>query len=118
MVDKKKDAAARSAAGGSDQMFETEACWSDSSGDLLVLNTGDWRTEHPVFDKDKCNACGFCYIFCPVQCIVDDEDGIHYAANLDYCKGCGICAKCAKECPKDAITMTPEDAYAEECKIG
>ncbi len=114
MVDKKNDAAARSAAGGPAQMFETEACWSDGGGTLLVLNTGEWRTEHPVFDKDKCNACGFCYIFCPTQCIVDDEDGIHYKAVLDYCKGCGICAK---ECPKDAITMTPEDDYAEECKV-
>ena len=97
-----------------EQIFDTEASWSDASGELLVLSTGEWRTEHPVFDKEKCNACGFCYIFCPTQCIVDDEDGIHYKANLDYCKGCGICAQ---ECPKDAIAMVPEDDYAEECKV-
>jgi pyruvate ferredoxin oxidoreductase delta subunit len=99
---------------GSESIFETEACWSDSSEPLLVLRTGDWRTARPVFDKEKCNACGFCYIFCPTQCIVDDEDGVHYKANLDYCKGCGVCAT---ECPKQAITMTPEADFSEECRI-
>jgi pyruvate ferredoxin oxidoreductase delta subunit len=44
---------------------------------------------------------------------VDDEDGIHYAANMDYCKGCGVCAK---ECPKDAIVMTPEGGF-DDCRI-
>jgi len=28
-----------------------------------------------------------------------------YEINLDYCKGCGICAK---ECPCGAIEMVPE----------
>ena len=95
-----------------EEIFQTEASWSISSGDLLCLHTGDWRTERPVFVKDTCNACGFCYIFCPIQCIVDDEDGIHYAADMDYCKGCGVCAK---ECPKDAIVMTPEGGF-DECR--
>jgi pyruvate ferredoxin oxidoreductase delta subunit len=67
-----------------------------------------------VFDNAKCNACGFCYVFCPVQCVVDDEDGIHYKPLLDHCKGCGICAK---ECPKAAITMVAEADYLEECKV-
>ncbi len=91
MVDKKNDAAAGKPAGGPasdpEQIFETEACWSDGSGTLLVLNTGEWRTEHPIFDKDKCNACGFCYIFCPVQCIVDDEDGVHYQSRTRLLQG-------------------------------
>ena len=95
-------------------IFQTEACWSISSGDLLCLHTGDWRTERPIFVKEKCNACGFCYIYCPIHCIVDDEDGIHYAVDMDYCKGCGVCAK---ECPKDAIVMTAEGDYADDCRI-
>ena len=97
-----------------ESIFTTEACWSNSSEPLLCLSTGDWRTERPIFDKEKCNACGFCYVFCPIQCIVDDEDGIHYEADLDYCKGCGVCAT---ECPKKAITMTPEADFAEECHV-
>jgi pyruvate ferredoxin oxidoreductase delta subunit len=96
-----------------EELFETQASWSISSGDLLCLHTGDWRTERPVFIKEKCNACGFCYIYCPIQCIVDDEDGIHYAADMEYCKGCGVCAK---ECPKDAIVMTPEGGF-DECGV-
>jgi pyruvate ferredoxin oxidoreductase delta subunit len=30
----------------------------------------------------------------------------YYKADLDFCKGCGICAH---ECPKDAIEMIPEE---------
>jgi len=37
--------------------------------------------------------------------MVQAEEG-YYKVNLDYCKGCGICAK---ECPKDAITMVLEE---------
>ncbi len=94
-----------------EEIFETEASWSVSNNELLCLHTGDWRTERPVFIKEKCNACGFCYIFCPIQCIGDDEDGVHYAADMEYCKGCGVCAR---ECPTGAIVMTPEGGF-DEC---
>ena len=33
------------------------------------------------------------------------DKGDHFEANLEFCKGCGICAK---ECPRKAITMVPE----------
>ena len=33
-------------------------------------------------------------------------DGEPYAFDLDYCKGCGICAT---ECPCGAIEMIPEE---------
>ena len=95
-----------------ESIFETEACWSDAGKNLLCLNTGDWRTERPVVDKEKCNACGICVTFCPPQCMIDDEDTIHYKANLLFCKGCGVCAK---ECPKKAIMMIPEGEYADDC---
>jgi len=93
-------------------IFETEAAWSDANRNLLCLDTGDWRTERPVVDTQKCNVCGICVIYCPPQCMI--EDGDFYSANLDYCKGCGVCAK---ECPKKAITMTPEGEYADDCPI-
>ena len=117
MVDATHKKAAGLHGGGTEapsEIFQTEASWSDARGELLCLHTGDWRTERPVFDKEKCNACGFCYIYCPIQCIHDDEDGIHYAADLDHCKGCGVCAK---ECPTGAITMVPEGDYADDCGI-
>ena len=61
-------------------IFWTEACWSDASGSVLCLHTGDWRTERPVFAKEKCNACGFCYIYCPTQCIGGDDDALDVQA--------------------------------------
>ncbi len=94
-------------------ILPTEACWSDASEEILCLRTGDWRTERPVFDFEKCNACGFCYIYCPVQCVTDAPDGIHYQADLEYCKGCGVCAR---ECPTGAITMVPEGDFADGCE--
>jgi 2-oxoacid:acceptor oxidoreductase delta subunit (pyruvate/2-ketoisovalerate family) len=93
-----------------DLIFETEAAWSYADKNLLCLDTGDWRTARPVVDKDKCNACGICVLYCPPQCMVDDED--YYKANLAFCKGCGVCAT---ECPKKAIKMTSEEEYADEC---
>jgi Pyruvate/2-oxoacid:ferredoxin oxidoreductase delta subunit len=32
----------------------------------------------------------------------------YFAPNLDFCKGCGICAK---ECPKNAVTMESEETF-------
>jgi len=92
--------------------YETEACWSIPSSEMLYLHTGDWRTERPVVDKEKCNICGICVTYCPCQCFVDDGD--YYAANLEFCKGCGVCAK---ECPKKAINMMPEGDYADDCPV-
>lgn len=73
-------------------------------GSSRSLRTGDWRTEHPVLDRDKCNKCGFCYLYCPEGTIHEDEEG-YFVPDLYYCKGCGICAH---ECPQKAITMQPE----------
>lgn len=93
-------------------IYDTESSWSDGRKPLLCLNTGSWRTQRPVLNRETCNICGICVVFCPPQCIIDDGD--YYAVNLEYCKGCGICAK---ECPKKAITMTPEGEYADDCPI-
>jgi len=61
----------------------------------------DWRFEKPVWDKEKCIKCGVCYLFCPDGAIHLDDEG-YYEADLDYCKGCGICsAQCWTKC----ITM-------------
>jgi pyruvate ferredoxin oxidoreductase delta subunit len=63
--------------------------------------TGSWRVFKPVVDKEKCNACGICAMFCPDAAISEDLE-----VDLDFCKGCGICAQ---ECPKKAIAMEREE---------
>ena len=63
--------------------------------------TGTWRTYKPVVDRELCNECGLCRMYCP-DAVIDVELNI----DLEYCKGCGICAK---ECPKKAITMVREE---------
>ena len=74
------------------------------AGQTLGQPVSGWRYFRPVIEDDKCNACGWCYLYCPSGCI--SEEGDHFLINLDYCKGCGICAH---ECPKGAITMVTEE---------
>jgi NADPH-dependent glutamate synthase beta subunit-like oxidoreductase/Pyruvate/2-oxoacid:ferredoxin oxidoreductase delta subunit len=55
------------------------------------------------FHCGLCNLCGNCWLFCP-DAAINKLDGT-YVPNLDYCKGCNICAE---ECPRDAIFMKEE----------
>ncbi|MFC1993911.1 4Fe-4S binding protein [Chloroflexota bacterium] len=68
------------------------------------LKTGDWRYQRPVIKENKCCKCGTCYIFCTIGCIEERET--NFAADLEYCKGCGICAAM---CPNNAIYMVREE---------
>jgi 2-oxoacid:acceptor oxidoreductase delta subunit (pyruvate/2-ketoisovalerate family) len=70
----------------------------------LVIKTGEWRFQRPVTKVGKCRQCGWCYIFCPTGCI--EEKGTYFTANLDFCKGCGICARV---CPGNAIKIIREE---------
>lgn len=71
--------------------------------DLFVVNTGDWRYQRPVTDPGICCKCGHCWVMCPVNSRVALET--HYDTDLDYCKGCGMCAR---ECYVGAIAMVEE----------
>lgn len=73
----------------------------DTPGKSKDYHTGDWRSQIPAYDQEKCSKCGLCYVFCPDAAITIRADGF-VDFNYDYCKGCGICAI---ECPKDAIAM-------------
>ena len=68
-----------------------------------IRKTGGWRSQRPVINVEKCCQCGWCYLYCPGGCM--EDDGTYFVPNLDYCKGCGICAE---ECPVNAIKMIPE----------
>jgi pyruvate ferredoxin oxidoreductase delta subunit len=74
-------------------------------GSTINFKTGDWRSALPVLDREKCSYCGFCYIYCP-DGVYQDMAEKYYKPDLDYCKGCGVCAH---ECPKKCIQMVIQE---------
>ena len=54
--------------------------------------TGDWKTYTPVRDLAKCTKCLLCLLFCPDGAIIWKPEEGDIEINLDFCKGCGICA--------------------------
>ncbi len=68
--------------------------------------------ETAVFEARRCMSCGNCFEcdncfgMCPDNAVIKLGPGQRFAINLEYCKGCGICAA---ECPCGAITMVPEE---------
>ena len=66
-----------------------------------LFNTGEWRTQTPVVDWDKCKQCLLCVPYCPDSSI-PVAGGKRTEFDLGHCKGCGICVKA---CPFGAISM-------------
>lgn len=58
----------------------------------------------------NCLACDNCWTFCPDNAVIKTvelaRDGSHYVFDLDYCKGCELCAQ---ECPTGYIQMLAND---------
>ena len=77
--------------------------WGAAASKWLDNKTGSWRTVKPVVNAEKCCRCGWCYLYCPSGCVVENDG--RFEPNFDYCKGCGLCAA---ECPVEAIEMVPE----------
>jgi Pyruvate/2-oxoacid:ferredoxin oxidoreductase delta subunit len=65
---------------------------------------GAVQEAHRCMSCGVCNSCDTCYIHCPEAAI--SRNGSSYSINLDYCKGCGICAQ---ECPRGVITLIQEE---------
>ena len=82
----------------------TTGCVVLEPGSASEYHTGSWRSQRPIWDNSKCIKCGICYVFCPEGCVAQTEDGF-FKANMDYCKGCGICAH---ECWPRAIKIVEE----------
>ena len=85
-------------------------------GESLANKTGAWRTQRPVFKHVACIGCRACELVCPEGCVFENPEAKHMVEklkremadrdfDLDYCKGCGMCAA---ECPVKDIDMVPE----------
>ncbi len=92
---------------------EGELTWKDleigsivtEPGSTRKYKTGDWRSQVPTHDFNRCIKCGICQLYCPDGCVDQNSEG-YFEANLYWCKGCGICAR---ECPTAVITMAEEE---------
>lgn len=69
---------------------------------------GTREGERVLHESGRCLSCGTCNLClqcassCPDACIGLVNDQTAVAVDLDYCKGCGICAF---ECPRGVISM-------------
>jgi pyruvate ferredoxin oxidoreductase delta subunit len=87
-------------------------CGESSPGIGEGGKTGEWRSSRPVIDEDKCTparknkpSCFLCWLYCPEVTITKT---IPLRIDLEYCKGCGICAEV---CPTHAIAMVDEEKF-------
>jgi pyruvate ferredoxin oxidoreductase delta subunit len=74
---------------------------------------GTWEREQVLQEAARCVSCGTCnlclqcVLSCPEACVRLNDAKTAVTVNLDFCKGCGICAY---ECPREVITMEEIDS--------
>jgi len=72
---------------------------------------GGLTEDNALFEARRCLSCGNCfecdncYGVCPDNAVIKLGPGRRFEIQLDYCKGCGMCAA---ECPCGAIDMVSE----------
>ena len=87
-----------------------------SPNNSFTASVADWRINKPIFNKDYCIDCQFCWVYCPDISIIS-RDKKMVGIDFDHCKGCGICVEVCPTNPK-SLLMFPEqkdgdDALAE-----
>jgi pyruvate ferredoxin oxidoreductase delta subunit len=82
-----------------------------SQNNSYTASVADWRLIKPVYNKDYCIDCQFCWIYCPDISIIS-RDKKMIGVDMDHCKGCGICVEVCPTNPK-SLLMFPEQADEE-----
>jgi pyruvate ferredoxin oxidoreductase delta subunit len=82
-----------------------------SQNNSHVASVAAWRLIKPIYNKDYCIDCQFCWIYCPDVSIIS-RDKKMIGIDMDHCKGCGICVEVCPTNPK-SLLMFPEQADEE-----
>jgi len=82
-----------------------------SQNNSHVASVADWRLIKPVYNKDYCIDCQFCWVYCPDVSIIS-RDKKMIGIDMDHCKGCGVCVEVCPTNPK-SLLMFPEQADEE-----
>jgi len=72
------------------------------SGILMARGKVTVEAITPIFDPEKCKACGLCVKVCPYNAIILNEELKRIEIIEAACSGCGTCAA---ECPFGALTQ-------------
>jgi NAD-dependent dihydropyrimidine dehydrogenase PreA subunit len=57
----------------------------------------------PVIDKQLCNLCGLCYLYCPEDVFGPIKN--EQPPTVDHPRECWYCAVCVMECPVAAVDL-------------
>lgn len=82
-----------------------------SENNSHTASVADWRLVKPVYNKDYCIDCQFCWVYCPDVSIIS-RDKKMVGVDMDHCKGCGICVEVCPTNPK-SLLMFSEQADEE-----
>lgn len=82
-----------------------------SENNSYVASVSDWRIIKPIYNKDYCIDCQFCWVYCPDVSIIS-KDKKMVGIDYDHCKGCGVCVEVCPTNPK-SLLMFPEQADEE-----
>jgi len=79
-----------------------------SESNSFTASVADWRIEKPVFNKDYCIDCQFCWVYCPDMSIIS-RDKKMIGVDMDHCKGCGICVEVCPTNPKSLLMYQEQE---------
>ncbi len=78
-----------------------------SQNNSFNTSVSDWRIDKPVFNKDYCIDCQFCWIYCPDVSIISLDKKM-IGIDMDHCKGCGICVEVCPTNPKSLLMYSEQ----------
>jgi NADPH-dependent glutamate synthase beta subunit-like oxidoreductase len=87
------------------RLLKSERMRSFSETDLRISAALAMREADRCFNCGICNQCDNCRLFCPDLAVAHEPSPRGRAIDYDYCKGCGVCVV---ECPRNAMSLTPE----------